>query len=140
MSSLKSVDPAINKLIKQEAKRQAETLMMIPSENHTSQAVRKTVGSLLQDKYCEGYPNKRYYQGQKYFDQLERLCQNRVKKAFGVPYANVQALSGAPANSAAYFALLNYGDTLMGMALDQGGHISHGLKVNFSGKYFKTYR
>ena len=138
MSSLKSVDPVLDKLIKQEAKRQAETLMMIPSENHTSQAVRKTVGSLLQDKYCEGYPDKRYYQGQKYFDQLETFCQDRVKKAFGVPYANVQALSGAPANSAIYFALLNYGDTLMGMALDQGGHISHGLKLNFSGKYFKS--
>jgi len=138
MSSLKSVDPTLDKLIKQEAKRQAETLMMIPSENHTSQAVRKAVGSLLQDKYCEGYPNKRYYQGQKYFDQLETLCQDRVKKAFGVPYVNVQALSGAPANSAVYFALLNYGDTLMGMALDQGGHISHGLKLNFSGKYFKS--
>lgn len=135
---LKSTDPQIYKLLKAEQKRQAETLMMIPSENHTSKAVQKAVGSVFQDKYCEGYPYKRYYQGQENFDKLETLCQERVKKLFGVPYVNVQPLSGAPANSVVYFSLLKYGDTIMGMALDQGGHITHGLKINFSGKYFKS--
>jgi len=125
-------------LVKREKKRQAETLMMIPSENHTSLAVREAVGSLLQDKYCEGYPYKRYYQGQENFDAIESLCIERAKKIFGVPFCNVQALSGAPANSAVYFALLNPGDKIMGLKLDQGGHITHGLNVNFSGKFFKS--
>jgi glycine hydroxymethyltransferase len=138
MKHLKKTDPEIAKLLKAEQKRQSETLMMIPSENHTSKAVQRVVGSVFQDKYCEGYPFRRYYQGQENFDQLESICIERVKKAFGVVHANVQPLSGAPANSAVYFSLLNYGDTIMGMALDQGGHLSHGAKVNFSGKYFKS--
>lgn len=138
MKHLKKSDQQIAKLLKAEQKRQSETLMMIPSENHTSLAVQRVVGSVFQDKYCEGYPYKRYYQGQENFDQLESICIERVKKAFGVVHANVQPLSGAPANSAVYFGLLKYGDTIMGMALDQGGHLSHGAKVNFSGKYFKS--
>jgi len=135
---LSKADPEIAELVKKEEKRQVSTLMMIPSENHTSGAVREVVGSLLQDKYCEGYPYKRYYQGQENFDRLEELCQNRVKECFGVPFCNVQALSGAPANTAVYFALLNDGAKMMGLRLDQGGHITHGLKVNFSGRFFKT--
>jgi len=125
-------------LIKAEEKRQAETLMMIPSENHTSQAVREVVGSLLQDKYCEGYPFKRYYQGQENYDKIEELCKERVKEAFGVSYCNVQALSGSPANLAVYFALLKPGDKIMGLRMDQGGHITHGLKVNVSGTFFDS--
>lgn len=135
---LSKADPEITKLVISEEKRQATTLMMIPSENHTSEAVREVVGSLLQDKYCEGYPYKRYYQGQDNFDRLEELCQNRVKECFDVPFCNVQPLSGAPANTAVYFALLELGDKMMGLRLDQGGHISHGLKVNFSGRFYKT--
>ncbi len=138
MTYLAKVDPQIAKLIQAEEKRQAKTLMMIPSENHTSQAVREVVGSLLQDKYCEGYPFKRYYQGQENYDKIEELCRERVKKMFGVAYCNVQALSGSPANLAVYFALLKPGDKIMGLAMDQGGHITHGLKVNVSGVFFDS--
>jgi len=127
MKYLIKTDSQVAGIVKAEQKRQEETLMMIPSENHTSEAVREVVGSLLQDKYCEGYPRKRYYQGQENFDKLEELAQERIKKAFEVPFVNVQALSGAPANSAVYFALLELGDKIMGLRLDQGGHISHGL-------------
>jgi len=138
MSYLAKADLQIAKLIKAEEKRQAETLMMIPSENHTSQAVREVVGSLLQDKYCEGYPFKRYYQGQENYDKIEELCRERVRKCFGVPYCNVQPLSGSPANLAVYFALLKPGDKIMGLRMDQGGHITHGLKVNVSGTFFNS--
>ncbi|MCX6789412.1 MAG: serine hydroxymethyltransferase [Candidatus Gribaldobacteria bacterium] len=138
MPYLAKTDPQIANIIKAEEKRQAQTLMMIPSENHTSQAVREVVGSLLQDKYCEGYPFKRYYQGQENYDKIEELCRERVRKCFGVPYCNVQALSGSPANLAVYFALLKPGDKIMGLAMDQGGHITHGLKVNVSGTFFDS--
>lgn len=138
MSYLAKTDPQIAKLIKAEEKRQAQTLMMIPSENHTSQAVREVVGSLLQDKYCEGYPFKRYYQGQENYDKIEELCRERVRQCFGVPYCNVQPLSGSPANLAVYFALLKPGDKIMGLRMDQGGHITHGLKVNVSGTFFDS--
>lgn len=133
---LSKTDQEIAELVKKEEIRQASTLMMIPSENHTSEAVREVVGSLLQDKYCEGYPYKRYYQGQENFDRIEELCQNRVKESFRVPFCNVQALSGAPANTAVYFGLLGEGAKMMGLRLDQGGHITHGLKINFSGRFF----
>jgi len=138
MPYLNKIDPEIAALIKAEEKRQRETLMMIPSENHTSQAVREAVGSLLQDKYCEGYPFKRYYQGQENYDKLEDLCRGRVRESFGVPYCNVQPLSGSPANLAVYFALLKPGDKIMGLRMDQGGHITHGLKVNASGTFFNS--
>jgi len=139
MDYLAKTDQKTASLLKLEQKRQAETLMMIPSENYVSRAVLEAVGSEFQNKYAEGYPGKRYYQGQKYIDQLERLCQERAKKLFGVEYVNVQALSGAPANSAVYHALLQIGDPIMGMALDQGGHITHGLPINFSGRYFSSH-
>jgi len=136
---IKTTDPEIDKLIKLEEKRQRETLMMIPSENYASKAVREALSSVLTNKYAEGYPGRRYYQGQKYIDQIESLCVERVKKMFRVPYVNVQPYSGSPANAAVYFSLLEYGDTLMGLRLDSGGHITHGLsKVSFSGKYFKS--
>jgi len=139
MKYLKTKDKQIAKLLKLEQKRQANTLMMIPSENYVSQAVLEALGSEFQNKYCEGYPGRRYYQGQEYFDKLETLCQERAKKLFRVEHVNVQALSGAPANSAVYHALLKVGDPIMGLALDQGGHLSHGLAINFSGKYFKSH-
>jgi len=138
MKYLNKTDPQMDEIIKKEIERQENSLMMIPSENHTSEAVREAVGSILQDKYCEGYPYKRYYQGQENFDKLEELCQERAKKVFGVPFVNVQPHSGSPANCAVYLALLELGDKIMALRLDQGGHISHGLNINFSGRFFKS--
>lgn len=135
---LKKSDPQIAKLIDLETERQKTSLEMIPSENHTSPAVREALGSLLTDKYAEGYPKKRYYAGLEYYDILETLCQERAKKLFKVPFANVQPYSGSPANQAVYFALLNPGDTVMGLALPQGGHLTHGWKVSISGKYYNS--
>ncbi len=126
-------------LIKLEKKRQQETLMMIPSENYASQEVMDAVGSVLQNKYAEGYPGKRFYQGMKYVDELETHTIDLVKQVFGVPFANVQPYSGSPMNSEVYFALLEPGDCLMGLALASGGHLTHGHpKVTFAGKYFKS--
>jgi len=138
MKYLNKTDAKIKEIIDNEIERQETTLMMIPSENHTSEAVREAVGSILQDKYCEGFPKKRYYQGQENYDKIEELCQERAKKAFGVPFVNVQALSGSPANCAVYLALLKAGDKILSLKLDQGGHISHGLNINFSGRFFKS--
>lgn len=124
-------------LIRQEEKRQEETLMLIPSENYTYPEVREAVGSVLMQKYAEGYPGKRYYQGNKINDEIEVLAQERAKKLFGVPHANVQPYSGSPANMAVYFALLEPKDKIMGMALSSGGHLTHGHpKITFAGKYF----
>ncbi len=131
-------DLEIKKLIQKEVKRQAEGLEMIPSENHTSGDVLEALGSRLTDKYSEGYPGKRYYGGCENVDAVENIARDRAKKLFGVSHANVQPYSGSPANLAAYFALLDPGDTVMGMALYFGGHMTHGLKVNFSGKWFNS--
>ena len=129
----------IFQLIVKEEKRQKETLMLIPSENYTYPEVRAAVGSVLLHKYAEGYPGRRYYQGMEFVDQIESLAIERAKKLFGVPHANVQPYSGSPANSAVYFGLLEPGDTIMGLALSHGGHLTHGHpKITFSGKYFKT--
>lgn len=137
--SLKTFDPEVYKLIREEGKRQTETLQMIPSENHTSKAVLEAVGSILSNKYAEGYPAKRYYQGNKIVDEIENLAINRLKKLFDVSYVNVQPYSGSPANSAVYFALLTPGDTIMGLSLSSGGHLTHGHpEVTFSGKYFRS--
>src|SRR4030066_571440 len=106
---LKKIDPQIAKLIEKEIERQKTSLEMIPSENHCSPAVREALGSVLTDKYAEGYPGKRYYAGLKYYDILENLCRDRAKKLFGVPYVNVQPYSGSPANSAVYMALCQPG-------------------------------
>lgn len=138
MNTLKKTDPEIYRLLKLERKRQFETLTMIPSENHTSEAVRTTLSSELTNKYSEGYPKKRYYQGNSIADEVELLAIERAKKLFGVPYVNVQPHSGSPANSAVYFALLEAGkDKIMGLSLSFGGHLTHGSPVSFSGKYFK---
>ncbi len=131
-------DQAIFKLINEEVKRQSEGLEMIPSENHTSGEVLKALGSRLTDKYSEGYPGKRYYGGCEVVDKVENLARDRAKALFGVDHANVQAYSGSPANQAIYFALVDPGDTIMGMALYFGGHMTHGLKVNFSGRIYNS--
>lgn len=139
MKNLKSSDPEIYELIKLEEKRLKEVLEMIPSENYPSAAVLEALGSILNVKYSEGYPKKRYYQGNKIVDQVELLAQDRAKKLFGVPYVNVQALSGSPANSAVYFALLEpLKGKIMGLSTASGGHLTHGLKLNFSGRFFKS--
>ncbi len=132
------VDDEIRKLIAAEVKRQSEGLEMIPSENHTSNEVLNALGSRLTDKYSEGYPGKRYYGGCEIVDKVENLARDRAKALFGVDHVNVQPYSGSPANMAVYFALADPGDTVMGMALYFGGHMTHGLKVNFSGKWFNS--
>ncbi|EDK72642.1 Glycine hydroxymethyltransferase [candidate division TM7 genomosp. GTL1] len=131
-------DNQIEKLIQQETARQRDGLEMIPSENHTSPDVLKALGSRLTDKYSEGYPGKRYYGGCEFVDAVEDLARDRAKALFDVSHANVQPYSGSPANLAVYFALADPGDTVMGMALYFGGHMTHGLKVNFSGKWFHS--
>ncbi len=139
MKELKKVDPKIYNLIKEEKERRQNGLEMIPSENHTSPAVLAPLSSILNDKYAEGYPGKRYYGGNEVIDKVESLCQERAQKLFNVPYVNVQPYSGSPANQAVYFALLNPGDKVLGMNLLAGGHLTHGWKVNFSGKHFKSF-
>lgn len=131
-------DKEIEELIVAETARQREGLEMIPSENHTSQGVLKALGSRLTDKYSEGYPGMRYYGGCQFVDAVENLARDRAKALFGVDHANVQAYSGSPANMAVYFALVDPGDTVMGLELLYGGHMTHGLKVNFSGKWFNS--
>ena len=133
------IDKTVAKLILKEEKRQEETLMMIPSENYASQSVMEALGSIFTDKYSEGYANKRYYQGQRFSDELEILCIERAKKLFKVPFVNVQPYSGSPANAAVYFALLNPQDTIMGLSLPSGGHLTHGVPhITFSGKFFHS--
>lgn len=132
-------DPAIFNILTQEAKRQTDGLEMIPSENYVSDTCLEAMGSILTNKYSEGYPLRRYYGGNQYIDEIEILAQERAKKLFGVPYANVQPYSGSPANSAVQFATLNPHETLMGLSLTSGGHLTHGVpNVTFSGKYFRS--
>ena len=135
---LKDTDPEIYGLIKKEEEYQKNTLRMIASENYASKAVMEATGSVLTNKYAEGYPGKRYYAGNKYVDQIESIAIERAKKLFGAAHANVQPHSGASANIAAFFAFLNPGDKFMGLELPQGGHLTHGSPVNFSGKWFKA--
>jgi len=131
-------DVQIWDLIKAETERQREGLEMIPSENHTSADVLKALGSPLTDKYSEGYPGKRYYGGCEFVDQVENIARDRAKALFGVSHANVQAYSGSPANQAIYYALVDPGDKVMGLELYFGGHMTHGLKVNFSGTIYHS--
>lgn len=138
MSTLKETDPEIYQLIALELKRQKDGLELIASENFVSDAVLEAQGSILTNKYAEGLPGKRYYGGCEFVDEVERLAIERVKRLFDAPHANVQPHSGAQANMAVLYAMLNPGDTIMGMALDQGGHLTHGSPVNFSGKWFKV--
>jgi glycine hydroxymethyltransferase len=133
------VDPEVARLLRAEAERQAETLEMIASENFTSQAVLQAVGSVLTNKYAEGLPGRRYYGGCEVVDQVEELAIDRAKRVFGCDHVNVQPHSGATANEAAYFAVLRPGDRVLAMALAHGGHLSHGLKVNFSGRIYEFH-
>ncbi|HLC51886.1 MAG TPA: serine hydroxymethyltransferase [Candidatus Nanoarchaeia archaeon] len=131
-------DAEIKKLMLLELQRQRTTLQMIPSENYASAEVLNACGSVLNNKYAEGYPKKRYYQGNEAVDQVEAIAIERAKQIFGAEHANVQPYSGSPANLAVYFALLNPGDKVLGMALDMGGHLTHGHKVNFSSRYYNS--
>ena len=135
---LKKVDSQVANLIEEEKERQATSLEMIPSENHSSKAVREALGSVLTDKYAEGYPGRRYYAGLRWCDKIEALCQERAKKLFNVSHVNVQPYSGSPANQAVYFALCRPGDTIMGMLLPHGGHLTHGWKVSVSGIHYRA--
>ena len=133
--------PKIYNLIKAEEKRQAETINLIPSENYPSKAVLEAMATILISKYSEGYPDKRYYAGNEIYDQIELLAQKRAREIFGLSgnwHVNVQPYSGTPANLAVYLALLNFNDKIMGMTLSHGGHLSHGHKVNFSGRAYKV--
>jgi glycine hydroxymethyltransferase len=137
-SILKKQDPALFKAIQGETERQAYTLELIASENMVSEAVLEAQGSVLTNKYAEGYPGKRYYGGCEYVDVAETLAIERAKQLFGADHVNVQAHSGTSANLAVYLSVMNLGDTLMGLSLAHGGHLSHGHPLNFSGKYFKV--
>lgn len=138
MAGLKETDPEIFQAIQHELGRQQQGLELIASENFVSEAVLEAQGSVLTNKYAEGLPSKRYYGGCEYVDVVEKLAIDRIKKLFGAPHANVQPHSGAQANMAVMFAMLQPGDTIMGMALDQGGHLTHGSPVAMSGKWFKV--
>jgi glycine hydroxymethyltransferase len=134
---LSEVDPQIAAVLDAELRRQQETLEMIASENFVPQAVLEAVGSVLTNKYAEGYPGKRYYGGCEEVDVAEQLAIDRAKELFGAEHANVQPHAGAQANNAAYMALIEPGDTIMGLALDHGGHLTHGMKLNVSGKLYE---
>ena len=139
MSSLKTTDPQIYNLIKEEEKRQKNVLEVIPSENYASEAVMEAMGTVLGNKYSEGYPKKRYYQGNEVIDRVESTAQERAKKLLGVPYVNVQPHSGSPANLAVYVALLEpLKGKIMGLSLAFGGHLTHGQPVSATGKFFKS--
>jgi glycine hydroxymethyltransferase len=138
MQHLKASDPEIYEAIRAEIVRQSSTLELIASENFTSRAVMEAMGSVMTNKYAEGYPGKRYYGGCMNVDEAERLARNRAKELFGADYANVQPHSGTQANMTAYFAVGDVGETLLGMNLSHGGHLSHGHPVNFSGRFFNV--
>jgi glycine hydroxymethyltransferase len=137
MEILKIVDPEVAEAIKYETRRQNDKLELIASENFVSRAVMEAMGSPLTNKYAEGYPGKRYYGGCEYVDVVENLARDRAKAIFGAEHANVQPHSGAQANAAVYFAAMEIGDTVMGMNLSHGGHLTHGSPVNYSGRYYK---
>jgi glycine hydroxymethyltransferase len=138
IENLKKGDKEVFNIIKKERIRRRDTLEMIPSENHTSPAVLEAMSTILTDKYAEGYPKKRYYGGNQYIDEIEVLAQERAKKLFNVPYANVQPYSGSPANMAVYFATMKPGEKVLGMDLKAGGHLTHGWPVSFSGTYYQS--
>ena len=133
-----STDPEIGELIEAEARREFEKVRLIPSENYASVAVLEATGSVLNNKYSEGYPGRRYYEGQQFIDPIETIARDRAKALFGVDHANVQPYSGSPANLAVYLAFLKPGDTVMGMALPMGGHLTHGWPVSATGKWFRS--
>src|SRR5690349_20618136 len=131
-------DPEIAELIESEARRQFEKIRLIPSENYVSEAVLEASGTVLTNKYSEGYPGRRYYEGQQFIDPIETLAAERAQALFGVDHANVQPYFGSPANLAVYMAFLEPGDTVMGMALPMGGHLTHGWNVSATGKWFRS--
>lgn len=133
---LQDFDPEVWQILEAEKQRQEESIELIASENFVSNAVREAQASVMTNKYAEGYPGKRYYGGCKWYDEVENLARERLKKLFNADHANVQPHSGAQANMEVYFALLNPGDTILGMDLSQGGHLTHGSPVNFSGKWY----
>src|SRR6188474_2680614 len=135
---LKSSDPEVFELCRAEEKRQADKIRLIPSENYVSKAVLEASSSVFTNKYSEGYPGKRYYEGQDFVDPLEQLTIDRAKALFGAQHANVQPYSGSPANLAVYLAFLKPGDKVMGLALPMGGHLTHGWNVSITGKYFQA--
>jgi glycine hydroxymethyltransferase len=137
-ATLAAVDPEIAELIAAEERRQRDKVRLIASENYVSGAVLAATGSVLTNKYSEGYPGKRYYEGQQYIDRVEQLCIDRAKALFHADHANVQPYSGSPANLAIYLAFLKPGDTVMGMALPAGGHLTHGWSVSITGSYFRA--
>jgi glycine hydroxymethyltransferase len=136
-SVLEAADPQVAELVREEAERQAQTICLIASENHVSPAVLEALGSVFTNKYSEGYAGRRYYEGQQVVDRLEPLAMERAQRLFGVEHANVQPYSGSPANLAAYLAFCEPGDTVMGMALPMGGHLTHGWGVSATGKWFR---
>src|SRR6266567_3911331 len=136
--TLREADPEIAELIREEERRQADKLALIPSENYVSRAVLEASGSVLTNKYSEGYPGKRYYEGQQVIDRIETLAIERARALFGVDHANVQPYSGSPANLAIFLAFLQPGDTVMGMALPMGGHLTHGWNVSITGRWFRS--
>lgn len=138
MPALQQNDPDIYRLLEQEESRQKDKIRLIASENYVSNAVLEVSGSILTNKYSEGYPGKRYYEGQQFIDSIESLAIERAKKLFGADHANVQPYSGSPANLAVYLAFLQPGDTILGLALPHGGHLTHGSKVSISGKFFNA--
>src|SRR3954452_10849082 len=135
---LETTDPAVAELIQDEIARQSETICLIPSENYVSRAVLEAMGSVFTNKYSEGYSGRRYYEGQQVVDRLEPLAIERAKRVFEVEHANVQPYSGSPANLAVYLALCAPGDTVMGMALPMGGHLTHGWNVSVTGTWFRS--
>ena len=138
--NLKEFDPELWNSINNETARQEEHIELIASENYTSKSVLEVQGSVLTNKYAEGYPGKRYYGGCEHVDVAESLAIDRAKELYGAAYANVQPHSGASANSAVYLALCEAGDSILGMSLDHGGHLTHGAKVNFSGKTYESFQ
>ena len=131
-------DNDVKELLSKETQRQVEGLELIASENYVSEEVLECMGSILTNKYSEGYPGKRYYNGNEYVDEIENIAIERAKELFGVDHVNVQPYSGSPANLAVHFALLEAGDRTLGMSLDAGGHLTHGFKVSFSGKFYNS--
>ncbi|MEN6315272.1 MAG: serine hydroxymethyltransferase [Clostridiaceae bacterium] len=138
LDKIKKIDPEVAEAIEQEVNRQRNKIELIASENFVSEAVMQAMGTPLTNKYAEGYPGKRYYGGCEHVDVIEQLAIDRAKKIFGADHANVQPHSGAQANTAVYFAVLDPGDTILGMDLAHGGHLTHGMKKNISGKYYKS--
>ena len=139
-ATIAGFDPELQVALDAERRRQEDHIELIASENYASPRVLEAQGTVLTNKYAEGYPGKRYYGGCEHVDVAEQLAIDRAKKLFGAAYANVQPHSGSQANAAAYLALINPGDTILGMSLDHGGHLTHGAKVNFSGKLFKAFQ